>query len=376
MLYDVMKNSLLKRIYHFFITKFYSPISFRGGWILTYFYSTDYKNRKTPWWRIAMIHLKGWSYNDWQICGITDKTRKQYLSTAEYASLHPLNGAYSTWIDDKLTLKYILHGTEAGQYMPNYYFELMQDGRVVGLMDLDEKYEESFNGVVELLIDKRHLAFKLLKSSLGIGFYRAEYKDGIFYLNGDGMGLDEFLEKLGQLKGYLVTEYLMAHPDIARLSGNTVGCLRYIIGRKLNGELIDIYSFMRFGTIKSKFVENYNSGGVLAIIRDGEYSEGNILDMEKMKNERIKKHPDTGAALSGKIPFWDDVVEAAHTVAKVMPQMVYMGIDFCITNDNKVKIIEINSLTSLDCIQTDKSIYDTKGGEFFRERLSFHGRMV
>lgn len=63
-------------------------------------------------------------------------------------------------------------------------------------------------------------------------------------------------------------------------------------------------------------------------------------------------------------------------MAKVMPQMVYMGIDFCITNDNKVKIIEINSLTSLDSIQTDKSIYDTKGGEFFRERLSFQGRTV
>ena len=119
-------------------------------------------------------------------------------------------------------------------------------------------------------------------------------KVDVYKRQGDGMGLDEFLEKLGQLKGYLVTEYLMAHPDIGRLSGNTVGCLRYIIGRKLNGELIDIYSFMRFGTIKSKFVENYNSGGVLAIIRDGEYSEGNILDMDKMKNVRIKKHPDTG----------------------------------------------------------------------------------
>lgn len=126
---------------------------------------------------------------------------------------------------------------------------------------------------------------------------------------------------------------------------------------------------MRFGTFKSKFVENYNSGGVLAIIRDGEYSEGNILDMDKMKNVRIKKHPDTGAVLSGKIPFWDDVVEAAHTVAKVLPQMVYMGIDFCITNANMVKIIEINSLTSLDAIQTDKSIYETEGGEFFRERV-------
>lgn len=112
--------------------------------------------------------------------GLTDKTQKSYLSTRDYCSLHPLNGNYSSWIDDKLTLKYILHGTEAGQYMPNYYFELMHDGRVVGLMDLDEKYEESFNGVVELLIDKKHLAFKLLKSSLGVGFYRAEYKDGMF----------------------------------------------------------------------------------------------------------------------------------------------------------------------------------------------------
>ena len=49
--------------------------------------------------------------------------------------------------------------------------------------------------------------------------------------------------------------------------------------------------------------------------------------------------------------------------------MCYMGIDFCITNENKVKIIEINSLSSLDSIQTDKSIYETAAADFFKERL-------
>ena len=52
-----------------------------------------------------------------------------------------------------------------------------------------------------------------------------------------------------------------------------------------------------------------------------------------------------------------------------MPQLSYMGIDFCVTNDERVKVLEINSLTSLDCLQTDCSIFDVPGGSFFKERL-------
>lgn len=190
-----------------------------------------------------------------------------------------------------------------------------------------------------------------------------------FILNDESMDESAFIAKLKTLKGYLVTEYLLPHPEFAKLCDKSVGCLRYIIGRTLNGEITDIYSFMRFGTKKSKFVENYNSGGVLAIIHDGKYTEGNILDMKNMKNIRIKKHPDTGAPLQGEIPHWAEIKQAAHIIANVMPQMNYMGIDFCITNDNRVKIIEINSLSSLDCIQTDKSIFETNAGVFFKERL-------
>ena len=50
-----------------------------------------------------------------------------------------------------------------------------------------------------------------------------------------------------------------------------------------------------------------------------------------------------------------------------------MGIDFCVTNENRVKIIEINSLSSLDCIQLDKSIFQHPGSLFIKERLTIGG---
>lgn len=78
-----MKNSLTKRIYHSFVCKWYKMKTFRGG-ILTHFFYTDYKKHKGSYWKIAKTHLKGWSYSDWQIMGLTDETRKSYLSTRDY----------------------------------------------------------------------------------------------------------------------------------------------------------------------------------------------------------------------------------------------------------------------------------------------------
>jgi len=369
-MFRTMKNPLLKKLYHAFVCKWYTAKTFRGGWILTHSFYTDYKQHKANYWKIARTHLKGWSYNDWCILGISDANRKAYLSTENYASLHPLNGTYSYWIDDKLTLKYVLNGTKAGDYMPNYYYELLLDGRIIGLMDLPKGYGSTAHDVARLLRDKHLLAFKLVKGSLGAGFYRAKYEGGLYWLNEESMDESSFVQRVESLKGYLVTEYLLPHPEIAKLCSQSVGCLRYIVGRKLNGDLIDIYSFMRFGTQRSKFVENYNAGGVLAIIRDGRYSEGNVIDMGTLDNIVITKHPDTGVSLQGEIPQWEEIKQTAHVVAEVLPQMQYMGIDFCVTHDSKVKIIEINSLSSLDSIQIDKPIFETPGGEFFKERLT------
>lgn len=368
-----MKNSITKIIYHFFICKFHSIKSHRGGWMLTTLFLKDYKKfHLKDYFKIIKSHTIGWSYDDYLVCGINNKNYKKYLSTKQYCSMHPLNGSYSSYIDDKLILKYILNGTNAGQYMPDYYYQFSEKGNIIPLMDLESRYAsiQGYEGLDILLKEKRILAFKLIKSSLGVGFYRVEYKDNNYFMNDEKMDKKTFFHKLSQLKNYIVTEYLIAHPDIAKFSGKSVGCLRYVIGRNYEREIVDIYSFMRFGTNKSKFIENYNSGGVLVIINDGKYEYGNILDFDQNINCKIYNHPDSGIKLEGKIPFWNDIVKAAHQIAETIPQLTYMGIDFCVTNCNKIKIIEINSLTSLDSLQTDKSIFDMDtAGSFFKEKL-------
>lgn len=364
------RNPIMKSILHYLVTHRYKNLSFRGGWILTHFFYNDYKEHKGSYWTILKTHLKGWSYSDWCILGINDENRKQYLSTYEYCTLHPLNKEYSSWIDDKLTLKYILHGTAAGKYMPEYYFQIESNGDIISLMDCKAEHQGIY-GIIELLKEKKNLAFKLIKASLGVGFYRAEYVESNTYLlNGERYDEKLFIDKIHSLRGYLITEYLKPHEEFRKYCDKSVGCLRFTLGRKLDGSICHINTFMRFGTLRSKFVENYAAGGVLTFIQDGRFSYGNILDFKTNQNIIIKEHPDNGVSIEGEIPHWDKIVEAAHLIADIIPQLCYMGIDFCVTEDESIKIIEINSFSSLDGLQFDKSIFEKPGGVFFRERLT------
>lgn len=365
-----MRNSILRTIYHAFVCRFYKMSSYRGGWMLTASYIDDYKRHYKRLFEVVSAHLHGWSYNDWKICSIDKQNCNKYLNTRDYNSLHPLNGVYSTYIDDKLILKYILSGTAASMYMPDYYFHIMENGNIVPLMDLNKsKLYFGFEDVAVLLEEKKALAFKLLKGSLGKGFYKATYTNGFYTLNEESFTREQFIAKISTLRNYLVTEFLFPHAEFAKLCSNSAGCLRFVVGRRLDGSLIDIYSFVRFGTSSSKFVENYNAGGLLALIKDGKYKGGNMLDLDKCINVVVENHPDNNVKIEGEIPYWSEVVEAAHTIAEIMPELSYMGIDFCITSENKIKVIEINSLSSLDALQIDKSIYDTSSGVFFEERL-------
>lgn len=164
-------------------------------------------------------------------------------------------------------------------------------------------------------------------------------------------------------------ELLEPHEEFARFCKSSVGCLRYLIGRRLSGEAVEILSFMRLGTIKSGSVENYNAGGILTYVKDGFYNGGHILDFKTNKDTLISEHPDNGVELKGEIPHWNEIKTIAFRIAKMLPQLEYMGIDFTLTKDGKVKVLEINSLTSLDAMELEESVFDMPNGDFYKERL-------
>lgn len=254
--------------------------------------------------------------------------------------------------------------------MPQYYFQIDASGRILPLMDYPtERSVANVEEILALLRTKTELAVKLIVGTIGQGFYKAEYKDGTYFLNGTPYSTSEMCAKLASLRNYVFTEYFHPHPESARIGSQTANAIRVLLGR-MDGRMVMLAGDIRFGTRASGYVDNYGAGGVSVYVdENGCFTQGNILDSQTGRNRVITHHPDNGEELKGRVPLWDDVREACRKLDRFFPQMDYLGVDFVVTDQNEVKILEINSLTSISIFQTEGSVLDTPQGAFFRERL-------
>ena len=297
-------------------------------WCLQYGFSVDLYNL------FSAYHLK--------------ENYKDYLSTRDYYKLHPINGMFSLWIDDKLTLKHVF--TKFGEYFPPYFFDI-ENGQALRLTDCPEYVTEfGFAGVIQLLKYKKKLALKSFLGSYGIGFYRLEYINGEFFVTGKKSSQDELIQLLKSLNHYLVTEFIVNHEVLYKIWPEATNTVRLLIGC-VDQEPILLRSFIRFGNAKSNGVDNAHAGGIEAIIDE---DNGRILfavavDAQGFSKE-ITKHPDSGASFDIEIPRWNETVSKCKDICRAYPELRYWGFDVVITQDS-FKILEINSLSGLMAAQ-------------------------
>lgn len=332
-------------------------------WLVVDTFLNDYRKSLSMAWK---AHHKGFSLEDWLPSKIDSKNADRYLSTIQYYKRHPYNKEFSIWIDDKLTLKYLCAGTLLDKYLPRYYFFIDNTGELNKLCDCPgDLFGKDYSSIATLLERTKELAFKLVSGSIGKGFYRATYERGRFFLNDREFNKDSFVVEISRLKGYLIIEFLRPHPEIARFCPSVTNTIRYL-SADFKDEIVMIKSYIRFGTKKSGFVDNYNKGGVLCYVEEnGSFSFGHILNSETGTDNIVYEHPDNQKKLSGTIPYWTDIKVAVQQFHDYFPVLKYLGFDFVITDKNEIKILEINSLTSLDALQLECSILDTKYGSFF-----------
>ena len=333
-------------------------------------YYYDYVYVKNPFY-VNSVHQKGFTLTDWHLTGLNKKNYSSYLSSKEYYKMHPINGSYSHLIDDKLTIKYILYGTDLDKYMPEYYYLLDENGEIFSLMNNPSVLDPSTNDLLLLVKEKGNFALKPVKSTFGRGFFKVTYLDNDLFVNGKKISEREFAEFVKSLRNYIVSEYLRPHPYIAGFWPETSDTIRYLIGR-VNREWVFLKSYIRFGCKTSGATDSFNKGSVLCYINEKGYFHGGYVKRKKQNRSfttLIDRHPDTGMVLDGIIPMWDEIERAAREITKLIPQMKYLGLDFVVTDDNKVKLLEINSLTSLDALQLDGSLLNTKNGKLFYSSL-------
>jgi hypothetical protein len=318
--------------------------------------------------RDTSISQKIWAYrrgflstrlND---IGINKDNYKSYMPDFYYYKLHPINGEFSKFIDDKLTMKYVF--SKYDEHMPEYYFIIdRSEGCVSKLMDAPKDVEHGIEGIIELLIMKKRLALKLIGGSWAEGFYKISYCNDEYSINDNNCSNEELRIFLNKLRGYIITEYLTQNQLLNNVYDRAPATLRVVMANN-KGDINAIGAYMRFPTAKTGVVNNYSAGAVLCGV---EIEEG-IMFKPKMlmdgKSIDVSVHPDTHEKIDFKLPMWELIMKKLTEISERFPQLIYMGYDIIIT-DSTFKIIEINSLTALTALPLYYPMLEGKSKLFF-----------
>lgn len=304
--------------------------------------------------------------------GLTEDNYQSFLSDRDYMYLHQINNSYKKWIEDKMTLRYVLDPFK--EYLPKYYFQIIRrEGYTVmlPLMDCPVGYGATFDELFRLLRKKGNLALKAASGTHGIGFYKMSYQSGMYYMNNKESSEYEIRQTILNFKSYyVVTEFINMHDQIKNLYAGSVNTLRIMMINRdgYNPQILDAY--MRIGSKTTGTTDNVAFGGVFCKI---DIASGRYGNAEQSKNHVLvscPRHPDTEAAIEGIIPHWELIKEKLVTMSKYMGQLEYLGFDVVCTPESFV-ILEINSHQDLHRY----IYYDKRIKQFYFDKLKFKKKL-
>lgn len=327
----------------------------------------DFRNEKRVSFRQKVwAYKRGFTSANMIDYGLNEGNYKVYLSDWDYYKMFPLNNNYVSWINDKLTTKYIL--SKYNEYQPQYYYYL-QKNKVLTTMDSPETENLSGSSIMKLLKEKGRLAFKQETGSLGEGFYKVEFVDDIFYVNGEVSSEEELIELINSLDGYLVTEFILAHKDIDKVYPGIANSIRLMVIKDGNKPSQLSNAFIRFGSDETKGVDNASAGGLFSIIdiKNGAFEKGHRIVNGEL--EHFDVHPDTMVSIKGTLPDWEPIIAKVLEISDYIGQLSWMGFDVVITDDG-FKILEINSHQDIKWYQHFYPLLeDNPASEFLNKKL-------
>lgn len=275
--------------------------------------------------------------------GITPENHEQFISDFEYRWLRHINRKYKYWLEDKISIKYV--ASDFNEFLPAYYFHTSRGPagtQVVCMMDCPPDLDPTLDSVLTLARREGVLALKPDEGSHGDGFYRLEYKDGGYFLNGEAASESEVLDILADPSNeYLITEFIEMHPVLAEIYPKSVNTIRMIVFKRDGVTPTIGNAYLRIGSEKSGYVDNTAQGGMFAQIdvETGRYGNAQVLEGGRVRPQ--PRHPDTGVLIEGQLPNWELAKREVLAIAESMPQLEYLGFDVAITSDG-IKLPEIN----------------------------------
>lgn len=305
---------------------------------------------------------------------LSDDNVADYLSDYDYFRVWPLNSWERIWINDKLTLKYLLADGAFSRYLPRYYYYASPSG-LVPLLDCEA--DGSFEGFLSTLREVGEFACKPCNGECSAGFNKLSYSGGTYLVNNvpsTEEGVRTFVEAHAN---DIFTEFFHPGGALAEISP-VIHTLRVQTVNPTGTDPVIAASYLRFATdvdgddSKANYrppeEEGVCSFNVRFDVETGEFGDGCLVFGNRVVHAPC--HPDTGVEAVGRIECWPELREMILGIARRFNLLEYMGFDVCVTPDGP-RLIEINSHSGGKYLQLFRPFMaDAYLGRYFRDRLS------
>ena len=255
--------------------------------------------------------------------GLTEENYRDYISAKDYAFLRPLNGTYSKWITDKVTIHTIFKPFR--QYMPRIYYQLSKRYDETQIIPLyDDNAGDTFDDVLKLIREKGAVT---AAASNGVSASTVEYRDQNYYFDGKKLSGQDLKKKL---EAYTSTIVIKERIETSDLVDN--GVLNLIVFNEFGDNPVIGDAFFVFDEYETKPLRT------LAQRKADSLEEEDVLDdkFRKVKAEAVDASD--GTWRGSKVPHWDEITDVIDRMCRFVPQLEFFGAEivispegFCIT---------------------------------------------
>jgi hypothetical protein len=190
-------------------------------------------------------------------------------------------------------------------------------------------------------------------------------------IGGTRVSRDQARREISSRKAHLLTEYVEQAAYAREIFPDSANSIRMLTMFDADtGEPFLARAVHRFGSRKTRRMDNFSQGGVCATIEldTGRLGVG-VRVLPSGHPESVERHPDTNAPILGTvIPNWHDVVRRLLDVVRAHPYLPYVGWDVVVTDDG-IRLLEGNANTGMNVLQVHEPLLsDPRIRRFYESR--------
>lgn len=288
----------------------------------------------------AAVHETGFTdYQDWDFHLLKHRDRVTYMT-------HPKSNHIAQLVNQKPFRHHFADKSEFVQIFAQYVGRETLDVRTTSLEDV-------------VAFVKRHgsVIVKVLDRDGGQGIERREAAEIADFV--------AFRDGLLENRQFLVEQVIPQHAEMAALNPSSVNSLR-IVSYFDGSEVHILARVLKMGN--GDVIDNFAHGGMYTMLDEDGVALHAAFDVA---GDAYEIHPISGIRIPGfRVPLYRQVLDLVDEIARIVPEIPYVGWDIAISPDRPV-VIEGNYNTGV--FQAKPSLTGTKTGllPLYRDVIGF-----